>query len=238
MPHTVPPIRAVLFDFARTLFRFAEPAQLIRDVAIQQGRTDVAADAEALARLLNEAHLHPEVIALWERGDISEVAHLAYRTGWIARVAELKSILDPLAAAMADPTRWPVYADTAEVLAGVAERGVPIAVVSNIGWDIRAAFALHGLDRYIDVWALSYEVGAVKPNPAIFKFALERLGVAGRDALMVGDTPAADGAATVVGCRVFLLPGNEAATTSWLAPSEQVRGLSAVLHLLDAANKR
>lgn len=237
MPNAVPPIRAVLFDFARTLFRFADPAQTIRDVATAQGRPDIAADAEALAGLLNDAHLHPEVIALWELGDLSEAGHLAYRTGWIARVAELNPILDPLAVAMAHPERWPAYADTAAVIAGVAERGVPIAVVSNIGWDIRQVFALHGLDRHVAAWTLSYEVGAVKPDPAIFKHALAALGVPARNALMVGDTPAADGGATAVGCRVLLLPGAEG-TASWLAPTDEVRGLDAVLHLLDGANGR
>jgi len=237
MSHDVLPIRAVLFDFARTLFRFNDPAQLIRAIATQEGRLDIAADAEALAGLLNDAHLHPEVLELWKHGDLTEAGHLAYRTGWVARVAELSPILEPLAAAMIDPAGWPPYADTAAVLAGVAERGVPIAVVSNIGWDIRAVFALHGIDRHVDVWTLSYEVGAVKPDPAIFKHALEKLGVPGRNALMVGDTPAADGGATAVGCRVFLLPGAESAA-SWLAPSDEVRGLGAVLHLLDAANRR
>ncbi|WP_437735274.1 HAD family hydrolase [Sorangium sp. So ce1335] len=237
MPHAVPPIHAVLFDFARTLFRLIDPVEMIRDIATEHGHPEIAADAEELARVLGDAHLHPEVVRLWELGDLSEAGHLAYRTGWIARVAKLGPILDPLAAAMANPARWPPYADTAEVLAGIAERGIPIAVVSNIGWDIRAAFARHGLDRHVDVWTLSYEVGAMKPSPAIFKHALRELGVAGRNALMVGDTPGADGGATAVGCRVLLLPGAEG-VVSWLAPSEEVRGLGAVLHLLDAANRR
>lgn len=238
MPHPVPPISAVLFDFARTLFHLTDPAKIIRDIAIQRGHSRIAADAEELALLLGKAHLHPEVLALWELADLSEAAHLAYRTGWIARIAELSPILEPLATAMADPAHWSAYADTAEVLAGVAERGVPIAVVSNIGWDIRAAFARDGLDRYVNVWTLSYEVGAIKPSPDIFKHALGKLGIPGRNALMVGDTPGADGSATAVGCRVLLLSGAEEATTSWLAPSDDVRGLEAVLHLLDAANGR
>jgi hypothetical protein len=75
--HAVPPISAVLFDFARTLFRFDDPVQVIRDIATGHGRPDIAADAVDLAGLLNEAHLHPEVIALWEQGDLSEAGHLA-----------------------------------------------------------------------------------------------------------------------------------------------------------------
>jgi FMN phosphatase YigB (HAD superfamily) len=52
---------------------------------------------------------------------------------------------------------------------------------------------------------LSFEVGAVKPNPGIFQTALVRLGVEAADALMVGDSEEADGGAEAVGCRFALV---------------------------------
>ncbi|MDT5103612.1 MAG: hypothetical protein QOI25_1125 [Mycobacterium sp.] len=52
---------------------------------------------------------------------------------------------------------------------------------------------------------LSFEVGAVKPQPEIFHTALSRLGVDAADALMVGDSEEADGAARAVGCAFALV---------------------------------
>ena len=47
--------------------------------------------------------------------------------------------------------------------------------------------------------------GAVKPDPAIFRTTLSRLGVDARDTLMVGDSEEADGAAQAVGCAFALV---------------------------------
>ena len=52
---------------------------------------------------------------------------------------------------------------------------------------------------------LSFEVGAVKPDPAIFETALDRLGVAAADAVMVGDSDEADGGARALGCGFTLV---------------------------------
>ena len=52
---------------------------------------------------------------------------------------------------------------------------------------------------------LSFEVGAVKPDPAIFETALTRLGVAARQAVMVGDSEEADGGARALGCGFVLV---------------------------------
>ena len=54
-------------------------------------------------------------------------------------------------------------------------------------------------------FVLSFEVGAVKPNPEIFNTALDRLGVAAADAVMVGDSEEADGGARELGCGFVLV---------------------------------
>lgn len=53
---------------------------------------------------------------------------------------------------------------------------------------------------------LSYEVGAVKPDPVMFCTALDRLGVPAEEALMVGDRGAWDGACTSLGLTALVLP--------------------------------
>lgn len=45
----------------------------------------------------------------------------------------------------------------------------------------------------------------MKPDPAIFRTALDRLGVAAAETLMVGDSDEADGAARELGCGFVLV---------------------------------
>ncbi|HEY0529988.1 MAG TPA: HAD-IA family hydrolase, partial [Actinoplanes sp.] len=91
-----------------------------------------------------------------------------------------------------------------------------VAVVSNIGFDIRPHFAAWGLDSLVDAYVLSYEVGRTKPDPAIFLRACGMLGVDPERALMVGDTPA-DAGAVQAGCAALVLPAAEAGRCNGLA---------------------
>jgi FMN phosphatase YigB (HAD superfamily) len=44
------------------------------------------------------------------------------------------------------------------------------------------------LNGFVDVWVLSYEVGHIKPDAEIYRFAAARLGLPAAAILMVGDT--------------------------------------------------
>jgi HAD superfamily hydrolase (TIGR01509 family) len=68
-----------------------------------------------------------------------------------------------------------------------------IAVISNnLLAEQREKMRQCGLDRHVDVLVVSEEVGKSKPDPAIFGVALDRLEVEASDALMIGDSWAAD----------------------------------------------
>ncbi|MFF1474930.1 HAD family hydrolase [Streptomyces mirabilis] len=84
-------------------------------------------------------------------------------------------------------------------------------MVSDVGWDLRAAFAHHGLDHYFSSWVHSYEHDTEKPDPLLFQHACRELGVAPEETLMVGDHPAKGGGAAGAGlprmcCPVEPLP--------------------------------
>ncbi len=96
---------------------------------------------------------------------------------------------------------WPrhirLYPEVPAVLEELAQR-YRLAIVSNgLGPEQRLKIGPLGLDRYIDVAAISSELGARKPEPAIFRHALDHLGVAPGEAIHVGDDFGAD----VVGAR-------------------------------------
>jgi putative hydrolase of the HAD superfamily len=63
-----------------------------------------------------------------------------------------------------------------------------------------------GLAPLVDGALASAEVGVAKPDPAIFRRALELVGVDARDAWHVGDTPEADiEGARAAGLRPILI---------------------------------
>lgn len=79
----------------------------------------------------------------------------------------------------------------AETLANLRESGIRTAVVCDAGFSpgrvIRELFARNGLAEHIDAWAFSDEVEVCKPQPEVFRHALDQLGVAPGDAVHVGD---------------------------------------------------
>lgn len=93
------------------------------------------------------------------------------------------------------PDALPAVADLA--------RDFKLAVVTNGPSDIqRGKLFAAGLEDFFPVTIVSAEVGAWKPEPRIFALALDRLGVAPREAVMVGDMVARDvGAAQSAGLR-------------------------------------
>jgi putative hydrolase of the HAD superfamily len=70
--------------------------------------------------------------------------------------------------------------------------GVRLAVVSNSEGTVEAMLNAVGLGRYFETVVDSWVVGVAKPDPGIFQIALQRLGVAATEAVMVGDVPAVD----------------------------------------------
>ena len=86
-----------------------------------------------------------------------------------------------------------------EACKALAERGIAAAVVSN--WDVGLRDHLHRLGLDLPV-VTSAEAGAPKPDPAVFRLALERLGgVPPERALHVGDSPADEEGARAAGMQ-------------------------------------
>jgi HAD superfamily hydrolase (TIGR01493 family) len=202
-------IRAVLFDFSGTLFRLEEDDSWFAGITVDEKAVDGHVQAELMRRLTaptgHSVEMDEEQYRNWVNRDLEPHLHReAYR-----HVLRESGIADEhaeaLYALLVDPSNWTPYPDTAEVLAGLHRKGIKVAVVSNIAFDLRPAFASIGATDFVDAFVLSFEVGAVKPDPEIFRIALDRVGVDAEDALMVGDSEEADGGARALGCRFALV---------------------------------
>jgi putative hydrolase of the HAD superfamily len=80
-----------------------------------------------------------------------------------------------------------LYDDVLPFLRTLRSRGIKIAVVSNCTENTRALLVATGVDMLADALILSCEVGAAKPAAAIFRCALDRLGVTAEAAVFVDD---------------------------------------------------
>jgi putative hydrolase of the HAD superfamily len=96
-----------------------------------------------------------------------------------------------------------VFGDTVPFLAGLRADGVRIALVSNCGDTTRGLLDDLGVIPLADSVILSCEVGSMKPSPEIYVSALEDLGVAAADAVMIDDQPSFCVGAEAVGVRAI-----------------------------------
>lgn len=207
MRRWVMPVRAVLFDFSGTLFRLEEDDSWFAGMTVAGGPVDEHVQAELMERLTHPtgrmAGMSDRAYRAWLDRDLAPSLH---REAYLHVLRE-SGLPDRHARALydrvVDPASWTPYPDTVEVLDALRGRGVKSAVVSNIAFDLRPAFRRAGAQ--VDEFVLSYEVGAVKPDPRIFHAALDRLGVAAADTVMVGDSEENDGAARAVGCDFILV---------------------------------
>jgi len=229
------PIEAVLFDFHGTLAQVEDPITWVTEaaatcgVALERGKATVLADRLVTAGRAGGPwpyRVPPQLAEVWAERDLYPSAHRAAYTGLAETVA---TGIDGLAEALYERTigfeGWICYQDTTPVLARLREAGVRVAVVSNIGFDIRPLAVELGFAALVDAFVLSYEVGRCKPDPAIFTAACAALRVDPERALMIGDT-AADAGATEAGCVTLVLPAS---------PPGAVHGLGAVLSLVGPA---
>jgi HAD superfamily hydrolase (TIGR01509 family) len=223
----------VLFDFHGTLAQVEDPVAWVIAAAAACGadldrvRATVLADRLVTAGRAGGPVPHrvpPHLAEHWADRDLYEHSHRAAYTGLAATVVtDVEGLADALYERLLGPDGWMLYADTEATLRALREAGIRVAVVSNIGFDIRPHFAAWGLEALVDAFALSYEVGRCKPDPAIFLRACGMIGADPERTLMVGDT-AADAGAVRAGCAALVLPAAEPGRPNGLAATLALTG--------------
>ncbi|BBX18810.1 hydrolase [Mycolicibacterium duvalii] len=204
--------QAVLFDFSGTLFRLEEDDSWFAGMTLDtenDREIDGHVQAELMRRLTaptgRSVSMTPEALQAWVNRDLAPHLHREAYLHVLQQSGLARHHAEALYGRVIDPRCWTPYPDTGAVLDGLGRRGIKTAVVSNIAFDVRPAFHALGVADAVDEFVLSFEVGVVKPDPAIFRTALERLGVPPHRALMVGDSDEADGGARSVGCHFALV---------------------------------
>jgi HAD superfamily hydrolase (TIGR01509 family) len=212
-------VDAVLFDYSGTLFRLEEDDSWFDGITVDEREVDGHVQVELMRRLtapvgdFSKMTLRSDVAAdaaqkahhAWVNRDLEPHLHREAYLHVLRESGLAHHDAEELYGRVIDPSSWTPYPDTAEVLTGLHRQGIKTAVVSNIAFDVRPAFHAIGIADHVDEFVLSYEVGAIKPDAAIFETALTRLGVDAAQALMVGDSDEADGGARAIGCGFALV---------------------------------
>jgi putative hydrolase of the HAD superfamily len=192
---------AVTLDAYGTLVTLADPVAALREALSGRGveldetavrtafRTEAAhyrrrshegRDAESLERLRVEC-----------AGVFLEAAGAELEPGEFSPAFQAALRFEPLPGAL-------------EAVRQLGRRGLATAVVSN--WDVSLHEALPALGLRLDEIVTSAEAGSRKPDPAVLRLALERLGVAPKRALHVGDTDEDEALAAAAGTRFAWVP--------------------------------
>lgn len=197
---------AVIFDFHSTLVDGGDAGAWIDAALGRLGRPAPAGPRRsALRTYLDHIWQHAHTVDPKSERDLS---HDRHRDVFARTMALCPGVDDDLTDALyaTMTAQWRAFDDAAPVLRGIRDQGLRIAVLSNVGVDIRDCLARNGLDALVDEVVLSYEVGIVKPDPAIFAITLERLGASGDRTLMVGDSGRDDVGGSSLGIRTLILP--------------------------------
>lgn len=207
----MPPIKAILFDAAGTLFYLTKTvgehyAFVGREVGLQ----------------LDPAALDRAFIVAWKRMPARPATGLPRddddKPWWRALVNDVFDQVAPQTNELdrdnffevayehfAEPGVWELFPDAHDVLRELSSRH-PLAVVSNFDGRLRLILEHLGISRFFAHFFISSEIGYDKPDPDIFRRAAELLKAPANELLHVGDDPERDWlAARVAGLHVFEL---------------------------------
>lgn len=211
------PVRAILFDFGHTLVDFRRTQE-----ALHQAYEQIRARIEAVAYL--EVH---ELLDLVERvaGGVDRLVTESYQQRRMEELDQValfkealgaigfdlpKDVIDHIVALdhSAYSNSLSVDPVVLETLDRLRTDGKRLGLVSNITLLphlIREDLERMGLSSRLDATVFSSEVGVRKPDPRIFREALERLGSVPAETVFVGDRLYDDvSGAQAVGMRAVL----------------------------------
>lgn len=204
-------LEAVLFDAGGVLWDLRpSPEELFAEALASRGvHVGGAALRDALNRadrLLDDEFARLDVkdeAGFWRRYDGVALAGLGVEL-------DEESFSDALSLRLretfAKVESWVPFPDAVPALERVRGLGLTTGLVSNASELARRVLRHLDMERLFDTVVISEEVGVRKPDPRIFKIALERAGSSPSGTLFLGDKPATDIAgATGAGLRGVLV---------------------------------
>jgi HAD superfamily hydrolase (TIGR01509 family) len=186
-------VRAVLFDYGRTLVDFDYPRQGLIDT-LEHARRWLGPTPPSAEALLDQIMVPIESALEASNGRLDEIDYVDLHdqiwrdAGFNLSRPALMEIIDFeqrswAAAARPDPDAFPTLDE-------LRRRGIRIGICSNAPFPpamMRRQMQGLGIAERVDTIVLSVDIGRRKPDPAIYRAALEQVGAAAQETLFVGD---------------------------------------------------
>jgi putative hydrolase of the HAD superfamily len=189
---------AITLDAMGTLVELADPVDPLR--AALRERSVIASPQDVRAAFAAEVEYY--IPRAHEGRDEASLRALGTACAGVF-LAHLRADVDAaeFAPAFVGSLRFRTLAGVAEALDALHGAGLSLACVSN--WDASLSGQLErsGLAHRLDVVVSSADAGAPKPDPRVFRLALDRLGTEAARTLHVGDDSADEQGAAAAGLR-------------------------------------
>ena len=198
---SVEAIRAVLFDSGDTLLAPAGgawwPRPALRDL-LNQLASAVEPDrlTAALDRGMEFLDTHHQVAT-----EDDEVAQFREYYAIVLRELDLDAnseTIEKLARVQIEQELFPDVRDTLEEL---RRAGLKLGIVSNAWPSLERTYRSLGLRDFFDAFVISSQLGCLKPDPRIYRVAIEQISVEPESILFVDDDPEYVHAAESLGMR-------------------------------------
>ena len=194
-------IDAVTIDAYGTLVELVDPVPALQAALAERG-VERGAEQVKAAFQAEVAYYRPRSV---DGRDAESLAALRVAcTTVFLDAAEAELDANEFAAAFIDALVFRSVTGAVEAVARFRAQGLALAVVSN--WDVGLHEKLGALASQFEVVLTSAEVGAPKPDPAVFLAALDRLGVAPDRALHIGDEQSDEDGARAAGMQFRWAP--------------------------------
>ncbi|MDE2860983.1 MAG: HAD family hydrolase [Chloroflexota bacterium] len=186
-------IRAVLFDFYNTLGRFDPPREKIQADACAEFGIEVTYEGITRGYALADSFMAQESARqpLWTRSDSARAAFFGEYQRLLLDGAGVEVshelALQVFTRVRDTPRGYALYDDVLPALRSLKSRGTILGLLTNNRGDVNALCLDMGLFPLLDFAVSSEDVGAGKPDPAIFLEALRRAGTEPRETIHVGD---------------------------------------------------
>ena len=205
-------LEAVTVDGYGTLLHLVDPVPALSSALSKHG-VERSPEEVSAAFAAEVAHYRPNAVRGRDEESLAEL-----RRECVGIFLEAAGAgLDPadFVDAFMEALRFELVPGAREVLEGLRVRGLQLAVAANWDCSLHAQLERLGADRLFSAVVTSAEAGAAKPDPAVLRIALERLGADPARALHVGDEDADERAARAAGMRFAPAP-LETAFAGWL----------------------
>lgn len=190
-------LEAVLFDAGGVLWDLDPPVEELFARALgrrgaRPGRARLQAALAKADRLLDEEFAMVgggDESGYWRRYDAIVLEELGVETDPGAFAAEMGQ---EFRAVVTRVESWVLFPDAVPALEAVRGMGLKTGLVSNATELARRVLGNLDMERHFDAVVISDEVGVRKPDPRIFRIALDIIGAEPGRTIFLGDRPAVD----------------------------------------------